>query len=317
MRSHIFVLTIVLSIVLLACSAVPTVEPTSVPSPFPTAPPTQTIVPSSTSTPLPTTTSAVSANTATINRLAASDGFTVSVPFPLLYQVNKNIILIGDEAKTLNISFISDTTQGGKPLMAVIDLYLASLEKRGFQFTKGNSANVQIDEATGLTVDLTAISGNLSFEGQAIAVSPRADLTLFGLGLSRTDSDKNSWKNSGKAAFDSLVNSIKFADANAACPISADKTYGYNQDNPIKVGGGDFEGPSRERAYLDHLQGANGEQLAYERQGSTDAGNTILDIYHVTGGSVDKILYVDEYNFSELQAPVDFTCTGAFPLSAP
>src|SRR5436190_4287626 len=127
MRSYIFVLSVLL-ITLSACSAVPTAEPTSIPSPSSTVPPTQTAIPSPTTTPVPIVTFTVAANTEAITRLAVSEGFTVSVPFPLLYQVNKNIILIGDEEKTLNISFISDTTQGGKPLMTIIDSYLASLE---------------------------------------------------------------------------------------------------------------------------------------------------------------------------------------------
>lgn len=315
MRSYILVLLLIVTLV--ACTAVPTTAPTSIPSPSPTTPPTQTVIPSPTSTPLPTATSTVAASTEAVNRLAVSEGFTVSVPFPLLYQVNKNIVLIGDDEKTLNISFIGDTSKGGQPLTAIIDTYLASLEKRGFQFTKGNTADVQIDGATGLTMDLTATSGNFNFEGQAVAVSPTADLTLFGLALSKTDSDKNAWKNSGKAAFDSLLNGIKFTDANAACPISTDKTYGYSQDNPVKVGGGDFEGPSRERAYLDHLKGPNNSQLTYDRQGSMDSGNTILDVFQIKGSGVSAVLYIDEYNYSELQAPVGFTCTGAFPLSTP
>lgn len=315
MRSYLFVL--VLMTILAACTAVPTVAPTSLPSPSPTTPPTQTLILSPTSTAVPTATSTIAANTETINRLAVSEGFTVSVPFPLLYQVNKNIILIGDEEKTLNISFIGDTSKGGQPLASIIDTYLASLEKRGFQFTKGNSADVQIDGSTGLIVELTATSGNLTFEGQAAAVSPRADLALFGLALARTDSNKDAWKNSGKAAFESLLNSIKFTEANATCPISTDKTYGYSQDNPIKVGGGDFEGPSRERAYLDHLTGPNNSQLTYDRQGSMDSGNTILDVFQIKGSGFSAVLYVDEYNYADPQAPVGFTCSGAFPLSAP
>lgn len=315
MRSYIFV--VMLIVTLSACTAVPTAAPTSIPSPSPTTSPTQTVIPSPTSTSLPIATSTEAASTEAINRLAVSEGFTISVPFPLLYQVNKNIILIGDDEKTLNISFIGDTSKGGQPLPAVIDAYLASLEKRGFQFTKGKSTAVQIDGATGLTVELTATSGNLSFEGQAAAVSPRADLTIFGLALSKTDADQNAWQNSGKAAFDSLLSGIKFTDANAACPISTDKTYGYSQTNPIKVGGGDFEGPSRERAYLDHLNGPNNSQLTYDRQGSMDSGNTILDVFQIKGSGFSAVLYIDEYNYSEPQAPVGFTCNGAFPLSAP
>jgi hypothetical protein len=114
-----------------------------------------------------------------------------------------------------------------------------------------------------------------------------------------------------------MLESLTFQAAGVACPISSDSTYGYSEENPIKVGGGAFEGPSREEAYLDNLRGPNGEGLTYERTRSLESGDTILDEYHVAGPGVDEVLYLDEYDFSELQAPAGFTCLGPFPLAAP
>jgi len=140
---------------------------------------------------------------------------------------------------------------------------------------------------------------------------------LFGLAISKIDDDKDSWKYKGHLIFEDLIGTIKFINTNAECPISTDDTYGYTETNPIQVGGGGFDGPARERAYLDHLRGSNGEELSYKREGSTTSGDAILDIYHVTGTGINETIYLDEYNFSELQAPIGFTCKGAFPLSAP
>jgi hypothetical protein len=293
-------------------AAAPT--PTSVPSP--TLEPTETAVPQPTATFTPTAILIPTDTPDKILSLVVLDGFTISIPVPLVYQVNKNTVLIGDENKLLNISFTSEKYDGSG-LSAVIDSFLASLEKRGWQFTKGESKDIQIDGKTGLVVSLTGTAGDITFEGEAVAAVPRSDLVVFGLGISKTNSDANSWKNAGQTAFDELTQSIKFADANATCPVSTDKTLGYKEANPIKVGGGDFDGPSRERAYLDHLLDANGGQLSYERQGSMDSDGTILDIYQIKGSNLSAILYVDEYNFTEPQAPVGFTCNGAFPLSAP
>ena len=39
------------------------------------------------------------------------------------------------------------------------------------------------------------------------------------------------------------------------CPVSADDTYGYEEGNPIRVGGDFFNGAAREREYLDTLRG--------------------------------------------------------------
>jgi hypothetical protein len=314
MKLRIYVLLILLVIMSACNSLVAAPTPTLVPSP--------TLEPPKTSTPQPTVTftpeATLSPTTAPdkIISLVVLDGFTISIPIPLVYQVNKNTVLIGDENKILNISFTSEKYDGGQ-LSEVINSFLASLEKRGWQFTKGKSRDIQVDGKTGLVIDLTGTAGDVTFEGAATAVSPRSDLVVFGLGISKTNADTNSWKNTGQSAFDELTQSIKFADASAACPISTDKTYGYKETNPIKVGGGDFDGPSRERAYMDHLLDAAGGQLSYDRQGSMDSGGTILDIYQVKGSNLSAALYVDEYNFSEPQAPVGFTCNGAFPLSAP
>ena len=238
MKLYLFPLVVLLFIVS-ACSAIGVAQPTATPSPIPTLEPTQTptLPPASTAT--PTATLTVTPTSDQIARLAVLDGFTISVPFPLLYQVKSNIVLIGDEEKTLTASFVGDAYDGVKPLAQVIDSYLAGLEKRGWKFTKNAPMDVQVDGFTGLKVD------------------------------------------------------------------------------PIKVGGGDFTGPSRERAYLDHLRGPHNGQLSYDRQGSKESGGTILDIYVIKGSGVNAILYVDEYNYSEPRAPVGFTCTGAFPLSAP
>jgi hypothetical protein len=104
----------------------------------------------------------------------------------------------------------------------------------------------------------------------------------------------------------------------SACTVSTDNTYGYSPDNPVRVGGDAFGGPSRERAYLDSLCGPQGETITYYREGSVYYVDTILDIYHVSyDGSSSVVLYLDEYSYQELVAPVGFTCWTPIPLSAP
>jgi len=292
---------------------------------FSTPIPTSTLAPTSTATAEPTSTSTpTSAPTGTptpqfsedIGALAVLDGFTIFIPFPLLHQVNKNVILIGDIDHVLTISFTSDSYDNGS-LENVVDGYLSSLESKGFQFSKSDPVGIKVDDADGTSIGLTATAGGTDFEGEAIAVSPQPGLVLFGLGLAKTGDNQDAWKKYGRDAFDVLIKSIQFTDPSKGCAITTDKTYGYSKNNPIKVGGGDFQGPSREEAYLDNLLGPNGGPLSYTREGSLDNGDVILDLYHVTGKGVNAELYIDEYNFLELYAPVGFTCVLEFPLSAP
>ena len=101
----------------------------------------------------------------------------------------------------------------------------------------------------------------------------------------------------------------------ANCPISPDKTYGYTEDNPINVGGGDFGGPTREDAYMAQLRGPKGEKITSERTGSfpRPSDTVILDIYVVTypGHSQSITLYVNEYDNTPPLIPVGFSCAPA------
>lgn len=296
--------------ILAACAPSTPIIVTAIPSLTPVPP-----SPTATSTLTPPTTLAFDVDK--IETLVVVDGFSVSVPFPLLYQTQSDIVLVASEDKVLSISFVGDAYDGVQPLIDISNAYLASLEKRGGTFFRGETVEIQIDGADGISIDLSGKLNNVDVQGKAVVVSPRPDFVMFGIALSKIDADKAIWENEYNAIFQSILDGIEFTDVNASCPISTDQTYGYTEENPIKVGGGDFDGPSRERAYLDHLLGPNGEALSYERGGSTMAGDVILDVYQVSGTGIDFILYIDEYNFSELQAPVGFTCQGAFPLSAP
>lgn len=97
--------------------------------------------------------------------------------------------------------------------------------------------------------------------------------------------------------------------------ILTDKTYGYTEKNPIKVGGGE-NGPANERKYLNSLTGPNGEKVSYNRDGSCCAfstknspfGKGLLDVYTVTyEGKKDSVtLYLNMYDEAKLKAPVGF-----------
>jgi hypothetical protein len=98
--------------------------------------------------------------------------------------------------------------------------------------------------------------------------------------------------------------------------ISTDKTYGFTQENPIKVGG-TGSGPANERKYLDALAGPNGESISYVRVGSCCPFNTpnglmgggMLDRYEIkwSGQTAPVYLYLNMYDKDELKAPVGFT----------
>jgi hypothetical protein len=99
---------------------------------------------------------------------------------------------------------------------------------------------------------------------------------------------------------------------NAQIP-NDDKTYGYSESNPIKVGGFN-SGPANQRNYLNSLAGPNGEAFVYSRAGSCcdfDTKNSpwgvgMLDMYRITySGKNDTVtLYLNMYDKATLKAPV-------------
>lgn len=100
--------------------------------------------------------------------------------------------------------------------------------------------------------------------------------------------------------------------------ISTDKTYGFTEKNPVKVGGVDkSEGPLNERRFLNALAGPNGEKVSYYRAGSCCPvkskngfmGSALLDRYRVTWeNTLDTVsIYINMYDYGELKAPVGFT----------
>lgn len=302
---------VLISALLLGCDPLATPEPaaTSTRTVSPTPQPTPTPVPTSTATPAPKALP------------VEADGFSLSVPPELDFDLQGKMVGVFDQEGKLIISFIrTDYDGSSNSLQDVIDMFLDELSGSGGEFEQGESSPINIGGAEGISVALTGILFDAPIEGTAVAVNPRLNSVFFGLGVSNLAEDKDLWKTTGSTFFQSLIDSVEFIDVQTSmgtCTVSDDKTYGFTEQNPIRVGGDWLEGPAREEAYLDNLLGPNGETLKYEREGSFSSGDTILDRYHVTGPGIEVVLYLDENSYTPPLAPVGFTCVGEFPLSAP
>jgi hypothetical protein len=240
-------------------------------------------------------------------------------------EVDGSGVGIFDPDKNIIISLYGVPNNAGTQTEEeIIDEFLGELEGRGTAtFEKSDTYTVTINSVEGTAFDLTGKLFDAAIEGQTILVMPSENQYLFGLAIANVDADKEKWNEEGRKVFSALLGSIEFVQrpdfSGSACPVSSDKTYGYSKDNPVNVGGDWLDGPARERAYLDSLSGPNGESVSYKRTGSLDHGSTILDEYRVmyTSASGPAILYLDEYSYAELMAPVGFTCWVTIPLSAP
>jgi hypothetical protein len=100
---------------------------------------------------------------------------------------------------------------------------------------------------------------------------------------------------------------------------SEEKSYGFEKNNPIKVGGiKEKIGPLNERRYLNALLGPNGEEVIYKRSGSCCAFKTpngliensgMLDRYQIywTGARDTLTIYINMYDKGDLKIPVGLT----------
>ena len=212
--------------------------------------------------------------------------------------------------------------EGDQSDMEIIDEYLQELGEIGFgKLVTGDSHPITVDDIEGIAVDLTGTVLDEPIDGQSILVRRSDQQYIYGMAFAIIQDDENRWLEDGHTKFSALLETIRFLDnddlTDSACPVSTDDTYGTSKDNPIKVGGDWLEGPKRERAYLDSLRGSNGEKVTYQRIASLEYGDTILDEYRISYDGVSVTLYLDEYTYQELMAPVGFICLEPIPLDEP
>ena len=348
MKLHLHSLVLVFCVVVVAgcntqATTVPTaiVMPTGTPAPTATPQPTATSVPSPTSTPKPTNTpqptntprptvTPVPLPTLSLGKaqVIAAGGYSFQPVLGYDTKVNNNTVTIADTAGSLVIGISGVTTNNtSNSAEEIMDNFVSSVAKATHaEFHTGTPSKITIGGVDGIAVDVTGMVFDKPLHGQAVVVMPSKTQFLFGLGVSNTSIDKMQWEKEGSRVFSAVLNSVKFVkpsttgnagNAKSACPVSTDTTYAYTKANPIKVGGGDFGGPSREREYLGVLRGPNNEALTYDRLGSVPFDNTILDIYELKGLPKTVTLYVDEYSYTKPKAPAGLICASPFTLTAP
>ena len=99
--------------------------------------------------------------------------------------------------------------------------------------------------------------------------------------------------------------------------VSADKTYGYSESNPVRVGRLNG-GPRAAELFLSSLRGPEGQPIKFKRLGSCCffetpnawvGGEAPLDTYEVRykGLKEPLILYVDMYDYEQPSVPVGLT----------
>ena len=310
--------TIVLIVLLTGCSTPLFAAPTATPTATLTS--TSTLIP--TQTPTATSTKTLTATPRPVvqlgERLTVPDGgFSFRVPIAYASQIEEQQAFISDLEGMLIISFAG--VQSTSPEEEIIDDYLDVIASRGNgEFVKTPANPMTVNGINGQAFDLTGSMFGSPLQGKTFIVPIRPDHFLFGLAMSNLSSEEQNWEDHGSKIFEAVIDTIEFTEPQntGTCSIATDDTYGYTQENAIRVGdGGEFlGGPVREEAYLNNLRGPNGELISYKSTGSLSFENTILDEYIIIGLPTPVTLYIDVYSFEEPMAPAGFTCAGPFNL---
>jgi len=299
---------------MIGCNSSFLTAPTETPTPTatftPTSTPTKTPVPTKTLTTTPTPNLELGKT-----HIVAQGGFSFRSPISYYASVDGPQAFISDLIpRFLFTLFGGESTKSEEE---IIDELLGLFTKSGdIEIIKESSYPVTIAGVEGLAFDISGSRSSVALVGQTFAVFVSPNHFVFGIGFANAADANALWAGEGSMSFHSVLDSIEYIDpeTSKACPTSTDKTYGYTQENAIRVGDGGsfFGGPALEREYLDNLRGPNGERLTYERTGSLPFENTILDAYVVSGLANPVTLYLDIYSFEELSAPVGFACIGPF-----
>ena len=318
----------------IACGIIKPKQPTPIPTIIPTqtteptatlVTPTVTNTPTSTNTPMPSSTpestDLVWGKMGELRVVIPNGGFSIEMPVDYEYEYNENTIVVMDEEDKFVIQV------GGSPFLG----YSLSEEKIAQQtmislsqlisgdLQLGKENNIEINGYKGKKYQINGKVKGSPIKGEIFVVKPGEQQFILGYGFSTFEDGEKNWREYGAPYFEELIKTIEITDVSKLeeCKVSDDPTYGYTKENPIRVGGMAFGGPSRERAYLENLVDLNGGELFYERTGSQDFGNTILDVYAITGSQEKIILYIDEYSYEKLMAPKGLNCKGPFLLGTP
>lgn len=313
-HSKLHIISIVCMFALAACSL--QAAPTATPKPSSTPNPTDTPQPTSTLTPTAQPTLALGER-----QKVNAGGYSLQAPLGFETEIRNAQATLNNPDSTILISMTTAARQNDtQTAETVLTGFMANVKKGITDLKTSDPYPIKVGKLDGLAVDLSGTYENAANTGQAAVADMGSSGFFIAFTLTQDGTGEKLWDTKGHQIFDSTLHSIEFFTPvieTDSCSIAADATYGYTKENPIKVGGDDFDGPPREREYLDNLAGSKGEKISYSRTGSINFGDTILDVYIIRGLNKEVTLYIDEYSFTEPQAPVGFTCLAAFTLEKP
>jgi hypothetical protein len=237
-------------------------------------------------------------------------GFALDLPQGFLSLYRPATIILGQEEEGMILSAGGGLEVEPISYTAGLERFLLAMTSDISDLTTEEYETVFVDGQEGLAADFQGTLNGRQVSGRLLYLNTSDMQFLVVMGFSWTDS----WETTGSQAYEAMVESIELFPPTPMlnlCPVSADPTFGFTQENPIRVGQGDpLTGPRMEQDYLNLLRGPNGENVTYVRRGSLPTDETILDEYELTYGDPPTtiILYLDQYHDAQFRIPRGFSC---------
>ena len=249
-------------------------------------------------------------------------GFSFVPPIVLHTDLAPMQASLSNLDQTILISLAVGSPQEGFALEEALSSFVANLERDIPDLNSSSGSYLEIAGQPAIAAELTGTLFRDAFTGRITIALPEAGKPLYALALAVDPPLGEGWEVQGAGLYAAILDSIRFFDPvtqSASCPVSTDPTYAFDQANPVRVGGDAFGGPARETAYLESLLGPAAQPVTFERTGSLLYGGTILDAYTLTYPGLESrvAIYLDEYSFETLYAPIGFTCSRSFPVTPP
>ncbi|HWQ46917.1 MAG TPA: hypothetical protein VN376_08625 [Longilinea sp.] len=182
----------------------------------------------------------------------------------------------------------------------------------------GDPYPVMVDGVEGTGFNVSGTRYDTPEEGEIVIVKRNHIEVLVIMALSSQDRYEQQWQDYDQALFQEVLDSFHF-NRETPCTVSASSAYGYSQNLPIGVGGGDFAGETLIEVYLSSLRGPDGQTITYEYIDSIPYDDSLLVRYNISysGLSAPVELFFDINNFTNPMAPVGFSCFSDFEFGLP
>ncbi|HSN93874.1 MAG TPA: hypothetical protein VLR89_02295 [Anaerolineaceae bacterium] len=263
-------------------------------------------------------------------QITPSEFFKVIVPlgqFSFLSPTDAKVTVAGSNASAtwdslnllVGVAYRAHTVDAIDPLAAV-DLGILNeigIDPGQVQVSQGDEISV-----SGYPTHITNLSIEIDqapLKGEALSIILTDHSYLFVFGIQMMVKPTNDWEKDGKMRFQQIARSINF-DPNAdsslyvRCDMAKDIDYGYKQEKPIKVGGGELLGSTQMEIFINNLMDAKTSSvLAIAPLDPIQIGSQILYPWEFTSNNETKTIYIDTTNFEDPKTPIGITCRGTLP----